>query len=256
MGPLQQGRLLPHPALCKSIALGQLPHWGHQDSASEPELLSRLTSIWRDGKLSNRLFFWRDCSFSLIRAPHALCSSESSSSMPVALGSTFFMLFSLVLGVDPKRVHKLPVWEKRHFSLAVNPKEQAALRKQGRCHHMTCRKHHWSVALTTAVQPWADYLLSRLLPLSASGRLRTPREILTAGAGTPAHIWIHHRLSPVIPDPPRETEPCCTLLSSARKLEAPTFCKLREPVTSQTTFRFLTHYPLIFYFINKREICA
>lgn len=58
---------------------------GHQDSASEPELLSRLTSIWRDGKLSKRLFFWRDCSFSLIRAPHALCSSESSSSVPGAL---------------------------------------------------------------------------------------------------------------------------------------------------------------------------
>lgn len=114
-----RGRVLLCAPLCtrtsgfRAAAIGPK---GHQDSASEAELLSRLTSIWRDGKLSNRLFFWRDCSFSLIRAPHALCSSESSSSVPGTLGSTFFMFFSLVLGADPKRVHKLPVWVRRHFS--------------------------------------------------------------------------------------------------------------------------------------------
>ena len=129
------GVLLCAPPYARLQVSGRPPRPpGHQDSASEPELLSRLTSIWRDGKLSKRLFFWRDCSFSLIRAPHALCSSESSSSVPGALWSPFFVFFSLVLGADPKRVHKLPVWVRRHFSSGSRCWARAL---QG----LTCRQH-------------------------------------------------------------------------------------------------------------------
>lgn len=79
---------------------------GCHDSVSEPELLSRLISIWSEGRLSRRLFFWRDCSFSLIKAPHARWSSESSSSGDTDDFSALSGVFSCVLDADPKRVHK------------------------------------------------------------------------------------------------------------------------------------------------------
>lgn len=38
------------------------------------------------------------------------------------------MFFSLVLDAEPKRVHKLPVWVRRHFSLGSQCWEAGALR--------------------------------------------------------------------------------------------------------------------------------
>lgn len=91
---------------------------------SDPELLSRLISICRDGKLSNRLFFCRDCSFSLMRAPQTRWSSESSSSGDATEFSGLSEVFSCVFGADPNRVHKLPNQMKnKHFL-----KKQAGLR--------------------------------------------------------------------------------------------------------------------------------
>lgn len=91
---------------------------------SDPELLSRLISICRDGKLSNRDFFCRDCSFSLMRAPQTRWSSESSSSGDATEFSGLSEVFSCVFGADPNRVHKLPNQMKnKHFL-----KKQAGLR--------------------------------------------------------------------------------------------------------------------------------
>lgn len=49
---------------------------------SDPLLLSWLTSICSEGRLSSRLLFilWVCCCFCLIKAPHTFCSAESSSS--------------------------------------------------------------------------------------------------------------------------------------------------------------------------------
>lgn len=90
------------------------------DSESEPELLSRLISICREGKWSKRLFFCLDCSFSLMRAPQTLCSSESSSSGDATEFSGFSGVFSCVFGADPNLVHKLPKQMKNKHLFLIN----------------------------------------------------------------------------------------------------------------------------------------
>lgn len=108
-----------NPATLQSPPRGLGCETSH-DSESEPELLSRLISICREGKWSKRLFFCLDCSFSLMRAPQTLCSSESSSSGDATEFSGFSGVFSCVFGADPNLVHKLPKQMKNKHLFLIN----------------------------------------------------------------------------------------------------------------------------------------